>query len=318
MPAESGSVRLPFATFPVPPASVAVRPEYDTLPIDRLTLADRGYPHALRFIFDPPPELYIRGTMEPADVEAIAIVGSRDASAYGLATAERLARELAGLGITVISGLAIGIDAAAHRGALAGGGRTIAVLGSGVDRIYPQRHRRLAAEVAESGAVVSEFPLGTPPRGYHFPLRNRIVSGLSLGVVVVEATDKSGSLITARLALEQGRAVLAVPGEVGVDRTRGVHRLIRRGATLIETGADIVEDVLPWRTPSPPPKRADSPASAEQLRVLAAFDGITAQVDQLIGRSGLNAARVLEILLELELAGKVERHSGMVYSRRVG
>ena len=289
---------------------------YDSLPIERLTLADRGYPHALRFIFDPPAELYVRGTIEPADVEAIAIVGSRDASAYGLATAERLARELAGLGITVISGLAIGIDAAAHRGALAGGGRTIAVLGSGVDRIYPQRHRRLAAEVAESGAVVSEFPLGTPPRGYHFPLRNRIVSGLSLGVVVVEATDKSGSLITARLALEQGRAVLAVPGEVGVDRTRGVHRLIRRGATLVETGADIVEDVLPWRTPSPPAKRADSPASAEQLRVLAAFDGTTAQVDQLIGRSGLNAARVLEILLELELAGKVELPAGMVYSRR--
>ena len=204
------------------------------LGVEVLTLEDDRYPHALRFIFDPPPLLYVRGRLERADLEAIAIVGSRDASPYGLSTAERLGRELAAEGVTVVSGLAIGIDAAAHRGALAAGGRTIAVLGSGIDRIYPLRHTRLAAEIAESGAVVSELPFGTPPLAHHFPLRNRIVCGLSLGVVVVEATEKSGSLITARLALEQGRSVLAVPGEAGLDRTRGVHRLIRRGATLVE------------------------------------------------------------------------------------
>jgi DNA processing protein len=289
------------------------------LELERLTPADSGYPHSLRFIFDPPPELYVRGRIERRDVEAIAIVGSRDASPYGLATAERLGRELASAGITVVSGLAIGIDAAAHRGALAGGGRTIAVLGSGIDTIYPHRHRRLADEIAESGAVVSEFPHGTPPRAWHFPLRNRIVSGLSLGVVVVEATEKSGSLITARLALEQGRAVLAVPGEAGLGRTRGVHRLIRQGATLVESAADIVEDVLPWRSPARTAPSGESswrPASSEHARVLEAFESATMHVDRLIERSGLDAARMLEILLELELAGKVQRHAGMVYSKR--
>ena len=291
------------------------------LGVELLALGDERYPHALCFIFDPPPVLYVKGRIERADLEAIAIVGSRDASPYGLATAERLGRELAAEGVTVVSGLAIGIDAAAHRGALAAGGRTIAVLGSGVDEIYPRRHRRLADEIAASGAVVSELPFGTPPLAYHFPLRNRIVSGLSLGVVVVEAGEKSGSLITARLALEQGRSVLAVPGEAGLDRTRGVHRLIRRGATLVETASDILDDVLPWHAART--LGASAPGMVEELsddhrRLLAAFETTTEHIDRLIERSGLNAARTLEILLELELVGRVRRHSGMVFARHSG
>jgi DNA processing protein len=301
--------------------SVAEIERAKRLGVDLLALEDERYPHALRFIFDPPPVLYVKGRIERADLEAIAIVGSRDASAYGLSTAERLGRELAAEGVTVVSGLAIGIDAAAHRGALAAGGRTIAVLGSGIDQIYPHRHRRLAAQIAESGAVVSEQPFGAPPRAHHFPLRNRIVSGLSLAVVVVEAGEKSGSLITARLALEQGRSVLAVPGEAGLDRTRGVHRLIRRGATLVESASDILDDMLPWRASralAASVLGAEGRLSIDHRRVLAAFETTTEHIDRLIERSGFNAARTLEILLELELAGRVRRHAGMVFAKLAG
>jgi DNA processing protein len=281
-------------------------------------LEDPRYPIALRFTHDPPPVLYVKGTLARVDVEAIAIVGSRAASPYGLAAADSLARGLGSAGVTVVSGLALGIDAAAHRGALASGGRTIAVLGSGIDQVYPHRHRKLAEEIAASGALVSEFPVGTPPEPHHFPRRNRIVSGLSLGVVVVEATEKSGSLISARLALEQGREVLAVPGEIGLDRTRGTHRLIRQGARLVETAADILADVLPWRSREPrcDGKRGDERLSNEARRLIEAFDGTTAHVDQLIERSGLNASQTLEILLELELAGRVEQHPGMTFYKR--
>ena len=287
------------------------------LGVEIVCLEDARYPAGLRFTHDPPPVLYVRGTLERDDVEAIAVVGSRAASAYGLAAAHRLARELAGRRITVVSGLAIGIDAAAHRGALAERGRTIAVLGSGIDRIYPLRHRRLAEDVAAKGALVSEFPLGTPPQAHHFPYRNRIVSGLSLGVVVVEASERSGSLITARLALEQGREVFAVPGEAGLERTRGTHGLLRAGARLVETAAHVIEDVLPWRELRPP-HEAEPPGvpSAEGRRVLAAFENTVEHVDRLIERSGFGAQRTLEILLELELAERVDRHPGMEYSRR--
>ncbi len=283
-----------------------------------LCLDDPGYPKALRFTADPPPVLYVRGRIETVDTEAIAVVGSRAASPYGLAVAERLARELAGRGITVVSGLAIGIDGAAHRGALRDGGRTIAVLGCGIDQVYPLRHRRLAAEIAARGALVSELPFGTPPLGPNFPRRNRIVSGLALGVVVVEASERSGSLITARLALEQGREVFAVPGEAGLERTRGTHRLLRQGARLAESAADVIEDALPWRTgaapvgsPSPGPA-----VSANGAKMLSAFENVAEHVDRLIERSGFEAALALETLLGLELAGEVIRHPGMMYSRR--
>jgi len=292
----------------------------DRLGADLVSLSSERYPHSLRFTHDPPTVLYVRGRLERSDVEAIAIVGSRAASAYGISTAERLARDLASTGIVIVSGLALGIDAAAHRGALAAGGRTIAVLGCGIDRIYPVQHRRLAAQIEASGAILSEFPIGAAPEPGNFPRRNRVVSGLALGVVVVEAGEKSGSLITARLALEQGREVLAVPGEAGLDRTRGTHRLLREGARLVERAADVLEDVLPWRT-APVQKRlgpAASPLSAEAAAVLGGFENTTEHVDRLIERSGLGAAQTLEILLELEIAGAVRRHPGMVFSKLTG
>jgi DNA processing protein len=289
-----------------------------TLGIDLLCLDDARYPKGLRFTADPPAVLYVKGRIEPADTEAIAVVGSRAASPYGLAVAERLARELAEQGITVVSGLAVGIDAAAHRGALDGRGRTIAVLGCGIDQVYPFRHRRLAAEIARRGALVSELPLGTPPLGPNFPRRNRIVSGLGLGVVVVEASERSGSLITARLALEQGREVFAVPGEAGLDRTRGTHRLLRQGARLVEGAADVIEEALPWRMETVgngSPKRRSS-ISSDALKMLAAFENVAEHVDRLIERSGFEPSRALQTLLELELAGEVLRHPGMTYARR--
>ena len=285
---------------------------------DLLCLDDERYPRALRFTADPPPLLYVKGRVEAADTEAIAVVGSRAASPYGLAVAERLARELAGRGITVVSGLAIGIDGAAHHGALRANGRTIAVLGCGIEQVYPLRHRGLAAEIAARGALVSELPIGTPPLGQNFPRRNRIVSGLALGVVVVEAGERSGSLITARLALEQGREVFAVPGEAGLDRTRGTHRLIRQGARLVESAADVIEDALPWRSGAATlgPPRLGPAISADGAKVLSAFENVVEHVDRLIERSGFEAARALETLLELELSGEVLRHPGMMYSRR--
>jgi DNA processing protein len=285
---------------------------------DLLCLDDDRYPKALRFTADPPPVLYVSGRIDTVDTEAIAIVGSRAASPYGLAVGERLARELAGCGITIVSGLAIGIDGAAHRGALRAGGRTIAVLGCGIDQVYPFRHRKLAAEIASRGALVSELPIGTPPLGPNFPRRNRIVSGLALGVVVVEASERSGSLITARLAAEQGREVFAVPGEAGLERTRGTHRLIRRGARLVESAADVIEDALPWRTRATPmDSSSPGPAvSADGAKMLSAFKNVAEHVDRLIERSGFEAALALQTLLELELAGEVVRHPGMMYSRR--
>jgi DNA processing protein len=287
------------------------------LGIDLVSLDDDRYPIGLRHIHDPPPVLYVRGTIARGDVEAIAVVGARSASAYGLTVAERLGGELAAAGVTVVSGLALGVDGAAHPGALRRGGRTIAALGSGVDVVYPSRHRGLAADITRSGALVSEFAVGTPPATAHFPRRNRLISGLALGVVVVEASERSGSLITARLALEQGREVMAVPGECGLARTRGTHALIRRGARLVETVADILEDTLPWRVaPVAPPALARvTPAGSNPGRVLDCFESAVEHVDRLIERSGLAAAAVLEALLELELVGAVVRHPGNLFTK---
>jgi DNA processing protein len=287
---------------------------------DLVSIEEARYPVALRFIHDPPPVLYVRGRLDRADLEAIAVVGSRSASPYGLECAQLLARGVAACGVTVVSGLAIGIDAAAHRGALAVGGRTIGVLACGIDRVYPARHRALAREVAEAGAIVSELRIGTLPEPYQFPRRNRLVSGLSLGVVVVEASERSGSLITARLALEQGRDVMAVPGEIGIERTRGVHRLLRQGATLVESAGDVLESALPWRVPSPRPRDdavGTHELSVDAARLLGAFESVTEPVDRLIERSGLSAARALEILLDLELDGRVHRYPGMRFSKRL-
>jgi DNA processing protein len=222
------------------------------------------------------------------------------------------------LGFTVVSGMARGIDGMAHESALSSGGRTIAVLGSGVERAYPPEHDKLYQRICESGAVVSELPMGTRPLAFHFPARNRLISGLSLGVVVVEATEKSGSLITASMAVEQGREVFAVPGEVGASRSRGTHRLIRQGAKLVETVDDIIEEIAPQLlnrgAAQPPAPILPQGASPEARQIFALLQEGSLPVDELIEKSGSSAARVLETLLELELQGCVRSLPGKRYA----
>ncbi|MEP6600949.1 MAG: DNA-processing protein DprA [Nitrospirota bacterium] len=210
-----------------------------------IEISDVRYPVLLRNIPDPPPVLYVDGELEPVDVQAVAIVGARHATLYGIRIARTLAEELSRLGFTIVSGMARGIDRVAHEGALAAGGRTLAVLGCGLDVDYPPDHTQLRAQVAEAGALLTEFPLGSPPLAAHFPRRNRILSGLSLGVVVVEAAEGSGSLITAKLAAEQGREVFAVPGPIDAPTSRGTHGLLKQGAKLTETVDDILDELLP-------------------------------------------------------------------------
>ena len=210
-----------------------------------IEISDVRYPVLLRNIPDPPPVLYVDGELEPVDVQAVAIVGSRHATLYGIRIARTLAEELSRLGFTIVSGMARGIDRVAHEGALGAGGRTLAVLGCGLDVAYPPDHTQLRAQVAEAGALLTEFPLGSPPLAAHFPRRNRILSGLSLGVIVVEAAEGSGSLITAKLAAEQGREVFAVPGPIDAPTSRGTHGLLKQGAKLTETVDDILDELLP-------------------------------------------------------------------------
>jgi DNA processing protein len=280
---------------------------------------DPIYPARLRLIADPPPFLYVKGEIRDQDERAVAVVGSRSASDYGRRVARDLCRGLASLGFTVVSGMARGIDGAAHEAALHAGGRTLAVLGSGVDRAYPREHEGLYQRISESGAVLSEFPLGTGPVAFNFPVRNRLISGLSLGVVVVEATEKSGSLITASLALEQGREVFAVPGEAGASRSRGTHRLIRQGAKLVETVNDIVEEIAPQlsalaqNAESAPGRALPQHLADEFQKIFALFQERSLQIDEVIERSGCSPSRVSEILLELELLGYVKQLPGKKY-----
>ncbi len=308
--------------------------------VEIVTCEDPRYPQNLLNIYDYPPYLYVKGTLSPAEV-CIAVVGSRLASTYGRYVTEKLSRELALAGLTVVSGLARGIDAAAHRGALAGKGRTIAVLGCGLDIVYPPENRELAEAVASSGSLVTEFPFQTPPNAPNFPSRNRIISGISLGVVVVEAGEKSGSLITARIAAEQGRSVFAVPGAIEAAGSRGTNRLIKQGAKLIENVQDILEEILPQAglspalpaTPPPPPSavrmqaRKDNPresadtTSPDRPGGLATPEGtllslITQKpiaVDDLIDASGLTAQEVLNDLLVLELQGRIRQLPGKMF-----
>ena len=277
-----------------------------------VTRTDEEYPVNLTHLHDPPPFLYVRGAFVPEDRVAIAIVGSRVASSYGRGVARDLARGLAEKGVTVVSGLARGIDAEAHRAALTGGGRTVAVLGSGLDVIYPSEHRTLAEEIIARGAVVSEFALGSKPEAVHFPYRNRVISGLTLGTVVVEATENSGSLITARCALDQNREVFAVPGHITAGRSRGPNRLIKDGAKLVENIEDILNEIAPTLAP-PRPARPAAPAvtlEPHEAMLVDLCDGEPLHVDTLIARSGLSAARVLEVLLGLELKGVVTQLPG--------
>ena len=273
---------------------------------------DPRMPPSLLAIDDCPPALWYRGSLACLDAPAVAIVGSRGASHVSLETAARLAGDLASRGITVVSGLARGVDSAAHRGALQTG-RTIAVLGSGVDHIYPAEHNTLASEIASSGLVVSEYPPGTRPLPFHFPMRNRLISGLSRAVVVIEASEKSGSLITAACALEQGRDVMAVPGTVLGGRNRGGHALIRDGAKIVECADDIVVELGSAAATAAPRANggsaAGSVASADPvLRGMEA--GQPYDLDALAAASGLAAARLLPHLASLELRGLIRRVGG--------
>lgn len=290
-----------------------------------VTWADGEYPSLLREIHDPPPYLYVRGEFQQRDETAVAIVGSRAASPYGRESAMALARDIAAAGATIVSGLAHGIDGAAHRGAIEAGGRTIAVLGCGVDVNYPREHTELAAAVSERGAVVSEFFMGTPPRPAHFPIRNRIISGLARGVLVVEATERSGSLITARLALEQNRDVFAVPGSITAARSRGVHGLIRKGAKLVTEAVHVLEELhisspakahresteVTRRLAPFVPGVSDADTGTERVRN-ALGDGAS-DVDDIVWRTGLTPQEVLRILLEMELSGVVEQFPGLEF-----
>jgi DNA processing protein len=280
---------------------------------------DADYPARLRSLPDAPLVLAVRGTPDAADVPAVAVVGARRCSAYGRRVAEEIATGLARAGVTVVSGLAAGVDAAAHRAALAAGGRTLAVLGTGIDQVYPSWHRALAADVVAHGALLTEFACGTPALPHNFPRRNRIVSGLSLGVVVIEAAAESGSLITARLAAEQGRLVFAVPGPLGVALHEGPHALLREGATLVRHADDVLEAVAPQcraRGTAAAVAAARAALTAEERRVLEALGAAGGHVDDVIRRTALPPPAALETLLALELRGVVAQEPGMRFRER--
>jgi DNA processing protein len=286
--------------------------------IQMITSKDECYPASLKQIYDPPPLLYVRGSLTANDRQAVALVGSRYPTIYGQAAADRIARGLGRKGITVVSGLARGIDSIAHRGALASGGRTIGVLGCGIDVVYPPENEDLFGEVAARGAVLSEFPLGTPPDRDHFPTRNRIISGLSLGVAVVEATLRSGSLITSRFALEHGRDVYAVPGNVDSPRSAGTNRLIKQGAKLVTQAEDILEEILPQLSQDPPVVPMPPKLSEEEEKVYSILGNELLHIDEIISQSALPSARVAPILLSLELAGHIRRMPGMRFVKISG
>jgi DNA processing protein len=283
-----------------------------------LTLHDPAYPPLLRQIHPSPPLLFVVGDLSCLALPQLAIVGSRNPTPSGRRDAESFARQLA-RHVTVTSGLAYGIDAAAHRGALAAGAKTLAVAGNGLDRVYPARHATLAREIAGQGALVAELPPGTPPRAEHFPRRNRVIAGLSLGTLVVEAAVRSGSLITARHAMEFGREVFALPGSIHNPLARGCHALIRDGAKLTERVEDILEELGPlaWATwePAGPPQPPAADLDPEYSRLLDELGYAPSGVDALVERTGLTAQAVSSMLLILELRGKVASTPGGLYTR---
>lgn len=295
----------------------------ERLKIQTVTVFDRSYPARLKAISDPPPLLYVSGTLLSKDDVAVAIVGGRRATPSGKLITEEIANDLAGCGVTIVSGLARGIDAAAHRGALAGKGRTIAVLGCGIDRTYPSEHHMLRRNIESNGAVISELPIGAAPQSHHFPRRNRIISGLSLGVLVGEAATDSGSLITAKLALEQGREVFAVPGSVKEEACRGSNRLIKEGAKLIEGAQDILDEILPQvdarQRATLHLERALTdecvPLGKEEILVYEALSYEARSIDAVIESTGLSAGDVSATLLALELNGRIRQLPGQQYIR---
>ena len=275
-----------------------------------MTLSDDDYPRALLEISDPPAILYCKGRRSWLNQPALGIVGSRNATPQGVRDAEAFAHALSDAGLTIVSGLALGIDAAAHRGGLAGAGSSVAVIGTGIDRIYPARNKALAHRLAKDGLIVSEFPLGTPPLPGHFPRRNRLISGLSRGVLVVEAAPDSGSLITARVATEQGREVFAIPGSIHSPLARGCHSLIKQGAKLVESAADILDE-LAWQQRLAPPTLPETQSDP----VLDALEGAPTTPDTLAQRTGLTLDALSAKLLTLELDGRVASLPGGRYQK---
>ncbi|HZY45812.1 MAG TPA: DNA-processing protein DprA [Anaerolineae bacterium] len=275
---------------------------------------DPDYPPLLRNIPDPPPVLYMKGQLTAADREwTIAIVGTRKASAYGRQAAETLAGELTRNGITIVSGLARGIDAAAHEAALSVGGRSIGVMACGIDQVYPPEHKRLADRLIEHGAVMTEMPIGSPPEAGTFPARNRIISGLALGTIVIEAGETSGALITSDRALEQGREVFAVPGNIFSKASLGTNRLIKEGATLITTAQDVMEALNLKMVVEHSAARAVIPDDATEAKLLSLLSHDPIHVDQIVNDSGLPITQVSSTLAMMELKGMVRQIGGMQY-----
>ena len=284
-----------------------------------ITLADSDYPQALLKADDPPVLLYAKGRTELLNRPAIAIVGSRNATKQGEATADHFAATLSRAGLTVVSGLALGIDAAAHRGALGMRGSTIAVIGTGADRIYPSRNEDLARQIADQGVIISDFPLGTPAVAANFPRRNRLIAGLGRGCLVVEAAERSGSLITARLAAEAGLEVFAIPGSIHSPLSKGCHKLIKQGAKLVECAQDILEELHPQAASTVSVAQTDDRCDLkpEHAALLKALGHEPATLDQLISRCGLAADAVLAMLTELNLDGVVTNLPGGRYQRLI-
>jgi DNA processing protein len=286
-----------------------------------ITLRDPGYPKLLWEIPDPPPFLYVCGALDGQE-KNIAVVGSRNATDYGISATQRLCADLATFNITIVSGMAIGIDTAAHQGALAGKGKTIAVLGSGFNNIYPSENLKLFKRIVEQGAVISEFALDAKPEARHFPIRNRIISGMSMGTVVVEATRNSGSLITARLAAEQNREVFAVPGSIQSFKSTGTHTLIKQGAKLVENAQDVLEELeaffdAPHRSEDRAPGDKSSVVSSlplDELTVYKALSPYPEHIDTLVRKTSIDPGKLLALLLQLELKGMVHQLPGKLFA----
>jgi len=302
-------------------AWLAVSPAGEPGGRDVLVLGDPRYPRTLLETADPPTLLYVDGRIELLQADSIAVVGSRNPTAQGVENARAFASHLSRAGLVVVSGLALGIDGAAHEGALdgqaaSGTGGTIAVVGTGLDLVYPARHRTLAHRIASAGLLVSEFPIGTASRPENFPIRNRIIAGLARGTLVVEAAMRSGSLITARLALEAGREVFAIPGSIHSPQARGCHALLKQGAKLVDSATDILEEFGPAR-PMPArragPVEPARPGKADPVLAALGFDPVG--LDALVARTGMGAAELSARLLDLELAGRVARLPGQVFQR---
>jgi DNA processing protein len=282
-----------------------------------VTLDDPAYPPTLLTMPDPPPLLYIKGRLDRLHTRAVALVGSRSATPQGVEDAERFARELSQAAVTIVSGLALGIDGAAHRGGLEGVGGTVAVIGTGADIVYPAAHHALARQIATQGAILSEWPLGTPARAANFPQRNRLIAGLVSGVVIVEAAMRSGSLITARLANEMGRDIFALPGSIHAPLSRGCHRIIKQGAKLVETPDEVLEELGFTKPVATAPASPTAPPamSAEALQLLDALGHAPATLEILATRTEMGDAALQNTLLQLELAGQVTALPGGRFTR---